>query len=74
MEVSRSNDEINIQVDLRKTENDITQGAHQSADGRFRIVVFGESGQRIDQCEQGLFAVNYPAISSTARKVSKGLP
>ncbi len=57
-----SNYEIKIQVDISKTEKEVTQGAHQSADGSFRIVVSGASGQSIDQCEQALLAVNYPAI------------
>ncbi|MFQ5652600.1 MAG: hypothetical protein ACE5IY_21925 [bacterium] len=57
-----SNYEIKIQVDISKTEKEVTQGAHQSADGSFGIVVSGASGQSIDQCEQALLATNYPAI------------
>ena len=57
-----SNYEINIQIDISKTESEVTKGATQSGDGRFRIVVSRESGQSIDQCEQALLAVNYPAI------------
>jgi hypothetical protein len=57
-----SNYEIKIQVDISKTEREVTQEAHQSADGSFRTVVSGASGQSIDQCEQALLATNYPAI------------
>jgi hypothetical protein len=54
--------EIKIQVDMSATEQEVTQSATPSADGSFRIVIGGESGQSIDQCEQALLAVNYPAI------------
>ena len=57
-----SNYEIKIHVDISKTKKEITQGAPQSADGSFRMVVSGASGQSIDQCEQALLATNYPAI------------
>ncbi len=56
------NYEIKIQVDIHATEQEVTQGATPSADGSFRIVIGHESGQSIDQCEQALLAVNYPAI------------
>ncbi len=56
------NYEITIQIDVSKTESEVTTGATQSADGHFRIVISGESAQSIDQCEQALLAVNYPAI------------
>ncbi len=56
------NYEIKIHVDMNATEQEVTQGAMPSADGSFRIVIGRESGQSIDQCEQALFAVNYPAI------------
>ena len=56
------NYEINIQVDIRATEQDVTPEATPSNDGGFRIVINRESGQSIDQCEQALLAVNYPAI------------
>jgi len=56
------NYEINIQVDIRATEQDVTREATPSNDGGFRIVMNRESGQSIDQCEQALLAVNYPAI------------
>ena len=57
-----SNYEIKIQVDMSQTAKEVTTGATQSADGHFRIVVSGASGQSLDQCEQALLAVNYPAI------------
>lgn len=56
------NYEIYIQVDIRATEQDVTQSATPSADGSFRLVIGRESGRSIDQCEQALLAVNYPAI------------
>ncbi len=56
------NYEIKIQVDIRTTEQEVTQDVTPSADGSFRIVIGRESGQSIDQCEQALLAVNYPAI------------
>ena len=56
------NYEIKIQVDISATEQDVTPDATLGADGSFRLVISGESGQSIDQCEQALLAVNYPAI------------
>jgi hypothetical protein len=56
------NYEIHIQVDIRPTEQDVTPEATPSNDGGFRIVINRESGWSIDQCEQALLAVNYPAI------------
>jgi hypothetical protein len=56
------NYEINIQVDIRPSEQDVTQNATPSADGGFRLVMGGASGRSIDQCEQALLAVNDPAI------------
>jgi hypothetical protein len=56
------NDEINIQVEIRATDQDVTPEATPSNDGGFRIVINRESGQSLDQCEQALLAVNYPAI------------
>jgi hypothetical protein len=56
------NYEVKIQVAISATEQAVTLGATPSADGSFRIVIGGESGQRIDQCEHALLAVNYPAI------------
>ncbi len=53
---------ITIQIDMSKTASEVTTGATHSADGHFRIVISGESAQSIDQCEQALLAVNYPAI------------
>jgi len=56
------NYEINIQVDIRATDQDVTPDATPADDGSFRIVIDRDSGQSIDQCEQALLAVNYPAI------------
>ena len=49
-----SNYEITIQVDMRETEQEVTQGAQHSTDGRFRIVISREAGQRIDHGAQAL--------------------
>ena len=57
-----SNYEIQIQVHIRKTDDDVTQDVHQGEDGHFRTVVSRASGQSIDACEQALLAVNYPAL------------
>lgn len=56
------NYEIKIQVDISTTDQDVTPGATPCSDGSFRMVIGGESGRSIDQCEQALLAVNYPAI------------
>ena len=56
------NYEINIQVKIRATDQDVTPEATPSNDGGFRIVINRESGQSIDQGEQALLAVNDPAI------------
>lgn len=62
MAVSMSNDEISIQVDMRATEHEVTQGAQHAADGRFTTVLSRESGQSIDPCAQAVVAVNDPAM------------
>lgn len=56
------NYEIQIQVTIRETDQAVTPEAHQSAAGSFKTVVSGASGQSIDECEQALLAVNYPAL------------
>jgi hypothetical protein len=56
------NYEINIQVKIRATDQDVTPEATPSNDGGFRIVINRDSGQSIDQGEQALLAVNDPAI------------
>ena len=67
-----SNYEIKIQVDIRPTEQDLTPTVAPSDDGSFRIIVSRDSGQSIDQCEQALLAVNYPAIrEALARHLSE---
>ena len=56
------NYEIQIQVTIRETAQAVTPEAHQAAEGSFRTVVSGASGQRIEECERALLAVNYPAL------------
>ena len=56
------NYEIKIQVEISPTDQDVISGATPSGDGSFRIVMSRDSAQSIDQCEQALLAVNYPAI------------
>ena len=57
-----SNYEIQIQINMRPPDDDVTLEAHQGADGHCRIVVSGATAQRIDACEQALLAVHYPAL------------
>ncbi len=65
------NYEIKIQVDISATEQEFTPEATPSADGSFRLVMTRESAQSIDQCEQALLVVNYPAIrEALARHLS----
>ena len=66
------NYEIQIQVTIRETAQDVTLEAHQAADGSFRAVVSGASGQSIDACERAVLAVNYPALREAfARHLSE---
>lgn len=66
------NYEIKIQVDISATEQDVTPDVTPGADGSFRIIMSRESAQSIDQCEQALLAVNYPAIrEALARHLSE---
>lgn len=66
------NYEIKIQVEISPTDQDVISGATASADGSFRIVMSRDSAQSIDQCEQALLAVNYPAIrEALARHLSE---
>ena len=48
------NYEIQIQVTIRETDEDVSQAAQQSVDGSFRTVVSGASGQTIEACEQAV--------------------
>ena len=66
------NYEIKIQVDINATEQDLTAGVTPCDDGGFRIVMGRDCAQSIDQCEQALLAVNYPAIrEALARHLSE---
>jgi hypothetical protein len=66
------NYEIKIQVEISPTDQDVISGATASADGSFRVVMSRDSAQSIDQCEQALLAVNYPAIrEGLARHLSE---
>jgi len=66
------NYEIKIQVDISATEQDVTPDVTPGADGSFRLILSREAGQSIDQCEQALLAVNYPAIrEALARHLSE---
>ena len=67
-----ANYEIKIQVDIRPTEQEVTPNVAPRDDGSFQIVIDRESGHSIDQCEQALLAVNYPAIrDALARHLSE---
>ena len=68
------NYEIHIQVDIRPTDQDVTPAATPSTDGGFRIVINRESGRSIDQCEQALLAVHYPAIRRAVEDLFRRLP
>jgi hypothetical protein len=57
-----SNYEIQIHIQIRPTDEDVTEEAHQDDEGRFRTVMSGATGQRIDACEQALLGLNYPAL------------
>ena len=66
------NYEIKIQVDIRPTEQDVTPNVAPCDDGSFRTVIGRDCGHSIDQCEQALLAVNYPAIrEALARHLSE---
>jgi hypothetical protein len=57
-----SNYEIQIHIQIRPTDDDISEAAQQDDEGRFRTVVSGATGQSIDACEQALLGLNYPAL------------
>jgi hypothetical protein len=54
-----SNYEIQIHIQIRPTDDDVTEEAQQDGDGRFRTVVPGATAQSIDACEQALLGLNY---------------
>jgi hypothetical protein len=70
-----SNYEIAIHIQIRPTDDDVSEDAQQDDEGRFRTVVSGATGQRIDACEQALLRLNYPALrealSRHLREVSR---
>ena len=57
-----SNYEIQIHIQIRPTDDDVSEAAQQDDEGRFRTVVSGATGQSIDACEQALLGLNYPAL------------
>ena len=57
-----SNYEIQLHIQIRPTDDDVTEEAQQEGDGRYRTVVSGATGQSIDACEQALLGLNYPAL------------
>ena len=57
-----SNYEIQIHIEIRPTDDDVTEAAQQDGDGRFRTVVPEATAHRIDACEQALLGLNYPAL------------
>ena len=58
-----SNYEIQIHIQIRPTDDDVSEDAPQQDDeGRFRTVVSGATAQSIDACEQALLGLNYPAL------------
>lgn len=57
-----SNYNIQIKVEIIKTENELTESITELSDGSFSMVISGEEGKNIDQCEQALLSTNYPAI------------
>jgi len=61
-EVSMSNYEIQIHIQIRPTDDDVPEEAQQDDAGRFRTVVSRATGQSIDACEQALLGLNYPAL------------
>ena len=67
------NYEIQIQVTIRETDEAVTLEAHQAAEGSFRTVISGASGQSIDACERAVLAGNYPALREAfSRHLSTG--
>jgi uncharacterized protein (DUF2336 family) len=57
-----SNYEIQIHIQIRPTDDEVTEEAQQDDAGRFRTVVSRATGQSIDACEQALLRLNYPAL------------
>ena len=57
-----SNYEIQLHIQIRPTDDDVTEEAQQDGNGRFRTVVSGATGQSIDACEQALLGLKYPAL------------
>lgn len=57
-----SNYHIKINIEINKTEEEMTAGPEKQLDGSFRMVISREEGQSIDQCEQALLSTNFPAI------------
>jgi len=57
-----SNYEIAIHIQIRPSDDDVIEEAHQDGNGRFRTVVSGATGQSIDACEQALLGLNYAAL------------
>jgi hypothetical protein len=51
------NYEINIQVKIRATDQDVTPEATPSNYRGFRIVINRDSGQSIDPCEQAFAGI-----------------
>ena len=57
-----SNYEIRLHIQIRPTDDEVTEETHQDGHGRFRTVVSEATAQSIDACEQALLGLNYPAL------------
>ena len=57
-----SNYEIQIHIQIRPTDDDVSEDAQQDDEGRFRTIVSGATGQSMDACEQALLGLNDPAL------------
>ena len=53
---------IQIKVEISKTENETTEGPKKQSDGSFGMIISSDQGQSIDECEKSLLSTNYPAI------------
>ena len=65
-----SNYEIQIHIQIRPTDDDVSEASQQDDEGRFRTVVSGATGQRIDACEQALLGLNYQPFARRYRATS----
>lgn len=56
------NYKIRVKVEIVESEQDATDSQIETTDGQFEMVISAGQALSIDECEQAVLRINYPAI------------